>query len=85
MGERGSGLRPRGGAIQDFAVLRDQCLSQGTLFEDPDFPANNSSLFYSKSPPKPFEWKRPGVSNINFYGILKKIIICTNLIHFTEK
>jgi calpain, invertebrate len=31
------------------------------LFEDPEFPANNSSLFYSKSPPSGVRWLRPKV------------------------
>ncbi|XP_068250069.1 calpain clp-1-like isoform X2 [Palaemon carinicauda] len=57
-GERGSGLRPRG-QVQDFYSIRQQCLDEGTLFEDPDFPAQDSSIFFSRSPPKPFEWKRP--------------------------
>uniref|UniRef100_A0A8D8V3P1 Calpain-A n=1 Tax=Cacopsylla melanoneura TaxID=428564 RepID=A0A8D8V3P1_9HEMI len=62
LGEKGSGLRRRGrtiGEVQDFASLRDRCLSQGTLFEDPDFPCDDSSIFFSKMPPKSFEWKRP--------------------------
>ncbi|KAK7790173.1 hypothetical protein R5R35_002953 [Gryllus longicercus] len=58
LGERGSGLRARG-SVQDFNALRDQCLAEGTLFEDPEFPAQDSSLFFSKSPNKPFEWRRP--------------------------
>ncbi|XP_071523076.1 uncharacterized protein [Panulirus ornatus] len=57
-GERGSGLRPRG-QVQDFYSLRQQCMDEGTLFEDPEFPAEDSSIFFSRSPPKPFEWKRP--------------------------
>ncbi|XP_064089710.1 calpain-B-like isoform X11 [Macrobrachium nipponense] len=57
-GERGSGLRPRG-QVQDFASIRQQCIDEGVLFEDPDFPAQDSSIFFSRSPPKPFEWKRP--------------------------
>ncbi|KAL1123741.1 hypothetical protein AAG570_001514 [Ranatra chinensis] len=59
LGERGSGLRPRSESIQDFEKLRSQCLANGTLFEDPEFPPIDSSIFYSRSPPKPFEWKRP--------------------------
>uniref|UniRef100_A0A646QE62 CalpainB n=1 Tax=Hemiscolopendra marginata TaxID=943146 RepID=A0A646QE62_9MYRI len=57
-GERGSGLRPRG-EIQDFYKIRSQCLNDGVLFEDPEFPALDSSIYYSRSPPRPFEWKRP--------------------------
>ncbi|KAI6205383.1 Calpain clp-1 [Aphelenchoides besseyi] len=49
----------RGDAL-DFYAERDRCLNSRTLFEDPDFPANNSSLFYSRQPPKHVEWLRPG-------------------------
>ncbi|XP_062067354.1 calpain-9 isoform X2 [Lepus europaeus] len=45
---------------QSFEQLRQGCLRKGALFEDPDFPTNNSSLFYSERPPVPFKWKRPG-------------------------
>lgn len=62
IGERGSGFRPKSGDVQDFEVLRDQCLQRGVLFEDPDFDTVDSSIFYSKAPDKKFEWKRPGVS-----------------------
>ncbi|XP_051024758.1 calpain-9 isoform X2 [Acomys russatus] len=45
---------------QSFEQLRQGCLESGTLFEDADFPASNSSLFYSERPQVPFVWKRPG-------------------------
>uniref|UniRef100_A0A674K8L2 Calpain 9 n=1 Tax=Terrapene triunguis TaxID=2587831 RepID=A0A674K8L2_9SAUR len=47
---------------QTYEELKRQCQQKGTLFEDCDFPANISSLFYSEKPPIPFVWKRPGVS-----------------------
>ncbi|XP_014730824.1 PREDICTED: calpain-9 isoform X2 [Sturnus vulgaris] len=43
-----------------YEQLRQECLQKGVLFEDPDFPACNSSLFFSENPPIPFVWKRPG-------------------------
>uniref|UniRef100_A0A8C0IE09 Calpain 9 n=1 Tax=Bubo bubo TaxID=30461 RepID=A0A8C0IE09_BUBBB len=43
-----------------YEELRQECLRRGVLFEDPDFPACNSSLFFSEKPPIPFIWKRPG-------------------------
>ena len=46
---------------QDFEAIRRQCLAEGTLFEDPYFPADDSSLFYSQKPPRKIEWKRPKV------------------------
>ncbi|XP_036211055.1 calpain-9 [Myotis myotis] len=45
---------------QSFEQLRQECLQKGVLFEDPDFPATDSSLFYSERPQIPFVWKRPG-------------------------
>ena len=44
-----------------YADLKSHCLKQGVLFEDPDFPAVDSTLFFSKKPPRPFVWKRPKV------------------------
>ncbi|CAH1397162.1 unnamed protein product [Nezara viridula] len=58
LGEKGSGTRSRG-PVQDFLKLRDQCLASGTLFEDPEFPPRDSSLYFSQQPPRNFEWKRP--------------------------
>ncbi|XP_077024412.1 calpain-9 [Tamandua tetradactyla] len=45
---------------QSFEQLRQGCLQKGILFEDADFPANSSSLFYSERPQVPSVWKRPG-------------------------
>ncbi|XP_068606996.1 calpain-9 [Brachionichthys hirsutus] len=44
---------------KSFKQLRQECLERGVLFEDPDFPAADSSLFYSQSVPVNIEWKRP--------------------------
>nr|XP_021382876.1 calpain-9 isoform X2 [Lonchura striata domestica] len=45
---------------KDYEQLKQECLRRGVLFEDSDFPACNSSLFFSENPPIPFVWKRPG-------------------------
>lgn len=45
-----------------YQDVRSECKAKGELFEDPDFPAVDSSIFYSKKPPRPFIWKRPHVS-----------------------
>ncbi|XP_050508668.1 calpain-B isoform X2 [Diabrotica virgifera virgifera] len=58
-GEKGSGTRSKSGDSQDFYALRDECLANGTLFEDPEFPCNDSSLFFSQRPDRNYEWKRP--------------------------
>lgn len=49
----------RGEAI-DFYAERDRCLKDAKLYEDPEFPAADSSLFFSRRPPKQVEWLRPG-------------------------
>lgn len=59
MGEKGSGLHSRGGDIQDFNTIRSQCLQNGALFEDPEFPAIDSSLQFSSRPDRHVEWLRP--------------------------
>lgn len=53
---------------QSFEQLRQECVQKGILFEDADFPANSSSLFYSERPQIPFVWKRPGVSTAGTGG-----------------
>lgn len=45
--------------LKTFLELRDKYVSKNVLFEDPLFPANDSSLFYSEKPSIKFEWKRP--------------------------
>ncbi|XP_030071108.1 calpain-3 isoform X5 [Microcaecilia unicolor] len=42
-----------------FEKLHKKCLERKILFEDPDFPTNDTSLFYSQHFPIKFQWKRP--------------------------
>ncbi|NXM07857.1 CAN3 protein, partial [Tyrannus savana] len=42
-----------------YEELHKKCLEKNILYEDPDFPPNDSSLFYSQKSPVKFEWKRP--------------------------
>lgn len=42
-----------------YDEIRDRLRGTGRLFEDPDFPADGSSLFYSMAAPRGIEWKRP--------------------------
>ncbi|XP_073995012.1 calpain-B-like isoform X2 [Rhodnius prolixus] len=61
-GERNTtGFSQNVSGIQDYNKLKEQCLSRATLFEDPEFPANDSSIFLNESNyPNPIVWKRPG-------------------------
>uniref|UniRef100_A0A674P633 Calpain 9 n=1 Tax=Takifugu rubripes TaxID=31033 RepID=A0A674P633_TAKRU len=59
---RGSGSSKAENTQSDgksFEQLRQECLQKGILFEDPDFPATDSSLYFSQSVPVAIEWKRP--------------------------
>ena len=44
-----------------YEEIRQEYLSKGILFEDPEFPANDRALFFSQRPKMIFEWKRPHV------------------------
>uniref|UniRef100_A0AAQ4RE57 Calpain 9 n=1 Tax=Gasterosteus aculeatus aculeatus TaxID=481459 RepID=A0AAQ4RE57_GASAC len=61
---RGSGAGPERAEDtqsdgKSFEELRHECLQKGVLFEDQDFPAADSSLYFSESVPVNIEWKRP--------------------------
>lgn len=45
-----------------YEQLRLECLRDGKLYEDPDFPANNSSLTNKNQLNVKIEWRRPTVS-----------------------
>ncbi|XP_077447835.1 calpain-5-like [Stigmatopora argus] len=48
---------------QHYSVLKKDCLKSKKLFEDPEFPCIDASLYFRK-PPGRVQWKRPGeISN----------------------
>ncbi|KAH3699505.1 hypothetical protein DPMN_074461 [Dreissena polymorpha] len=44
---------------QSYDEIVNKCQAEGCLFKDSEFPAKESSIFFSRTPPRPFEWKRP--------------------------
>lgn len=44
-----------------FDNIRSEWLRRGRLYEDPEFLAHESSVYYSRSPSFRIEWKRPTV------------------------
>ncbi|CAG9558538.1 unnamed protein product [Danaus chrysippus] len=44
--------------MTDYERIKASCLQRGQLWEDPDFPAIQPSVFYHQVPPFKFEWKR---------------------------
>ncbi|XP_004536305.1 calpain-B [Ceratitis capitata] len=59
MKEKTSESRPQDDSHVPYETLRGSCLDNGTLFEDPAFPANNDSLMFSRRPDRYIEWLRP--------------------------
>jgi calpain len=58
---KSSAYKPRGDAPQTYEEVRDSCLEQGVLWEDPDFPAEDASLYF-RNPPSVWpdiQWMRP--------------------------
>ena len=45
--------------IKDFYQLRQECLGAGKLFEDPEFLADDNSLYHSHRPDYDIKWLRP--------------------------
>ncbi|KAM8835619.1 calpain-5-like isoform 1-T2 [Synchiropus picturatus] len=45
---------------QHYSELKSACIKDKKLFEDPEFPATNSSLYFRRAPPGVVRWKRPG-------------------------
>ncbi|XP_034017711.1 calpain-3b isoform X2 [Thalassophryne amazonica] len=45
--------------LKTFLELKDKYVKKNVVFEDSLFPADDSSLFYSRKLPGNFEWKRP--------------------------
>ena len=46
----------------EYEAIVHHCIKTGELWEDPEFPAVQSSVFYHQTPPFSFQWKRPHVS-----------------------
>lgn len=59
-----------------YEELHKKCLEKNILYEDPDFPPNETSLFYSQKVPIKFEWKRPRVSNAFAECLLLSVNVC---------
>lgn len=58
--------------MTDYESIKRKCLQAGTLFEDPDFPANSSSLYHQAPWSTPLiEWKRPKVRIISVHNLLR--------------
>lgn len=44
---------------QRYSKLKSQCEKEERLFEDPEFPANDKSIFFSHAPQEQIVWRRP--------------------------
>uniref|UniRef100_A0A0A1XHT6 Calpain-B n=1 Tax=Zeugodacus cucurbitae TaxID=28588 RepID=A0A0A1XHT6_ZEUCU len=59
MKEKTAALQAKDDSHVPYDTLRSSCLDNGTMFEDPEFPANNDSLMFSRRPDRYIEWLRP--------------------------
>nr|KAF7434390.1 hypothetical protein H0235_002581 [Vespula pensylvanica] len=48
--------------MSEYERIKRSCLKRGELWEDPEFPATQASVFYHQTPPFQFQWKRPKFS-----------------------
>lgn len=62
---------------QDFKEIRSRCLADGTLFEDPEFPPIDRSLYYKERLDRPINWLRPHVS-VSFFCFPMRIHAISN-------
>ena len=46
-----------------YNEIRKLCLRNNSLYEDKEFPADDSSLYYSRPTQRKIVWKRPKVLN----------------------
>lgn len=51
-------------SLQSYDEIRKACSETGSLFEDPEYEAVDSNVFFSMSS-RQFEWLRPSVSTIS--------------------
>lgn len=53
--------------MSEYERIKRSCLKRGELWEDPEFPATQASVFYHQTPPFQFQWKRP---KVKFFKII---------------
>jgi len=66
---------------KSFDEVKANCLKEKKLYEDTDFPALDSSIFYSRSPPRPFVWKRPPVSHLMYQFHMHTVPVCITIVY----
>lgn len=57
-------------STSDYEKIKSLCLKRGDLWEDPEFSAVQSSVFYHQTPPFQFVWKRPKVKIMTLRCVL---------------
>jgi hypothetical protein len=61
---------------QNYMLLKKKCLEEGSLFEDPLFPTDSKSLFYSKPMPKGVKWMRPSeICQLNYSPKMPRFVV----------
>ena len=69
----------------DYEAIVHHCVKTGELWEDPEFPAVQASVFYHQTPPFSFQWKRPHVRNIILFLLMALFLNLIQLSHLCLK
>lgn len=59
--------------MAEYSRVTKACNERGELWEDPDFPASQTSVFYHQTPPFTFTWRRPTVSAVPYSNPLSSL------------
>ena len=64
----------------NYQHIKRLCRDRGQLFEDPDFPPTNRSIYRQKKPSlHPIVWLRPHVSTLDEQKVFELELTLTNL------
>jgi hypothetical protein len=69
---------------QNYIQLKNECLKNGRLFEDPLFRPTNNSLYYTRQPPRGIKWMRY-ILNIVITYLFYTIFNISNIVNFGLK
>lgn len=61
--------------MSEYERIKRSCLKRGELWEDPEFPATQTSVFYHQTPPFQFQWKRPKVKYNYCHDFFFRVVI----------
>ena len=75
--------------MSDYEIIKANCLKKDEFWEDPEFPAEQKSIYYKREPWMPewskVVWKRPAVSIFTLQSLIYMIFFSdTSDIDFSQ-